>query len=590
MKQIRYGLIPLLQLFFSLGAGIASPYDGESERWLQRLDSIVEQREQINTEKRQRLQQMQMLQRGMSDIAELYDLNSRIYAECFTFDSELAMSLVEANLQIARQRGDREGEAEWRIKHSFILASTGQLLEAAADLEQVSLDGLPRKLCLDYYAQREYLYSHLAQYSWSKPMKEDYQRMAWAYTDSIYQIMVPEDENFEWWQSWRQYSVGDSHAAIERLKPVVDTLRMQSRQDAMLAYCLARLYQEVGEEDSYLQYMARSGVADLRSANQDIASLEELASVLYGISQEKNRKSRGLWGNGDGGATDLSRAYSYINVCLETARIYNNLVRMVSITRVMDDILDSYRQRDAEQRQRQNLFSLLLTVLTVVLLIGLVLGWRQRRKLVRSRRQLQQANRELNTYALHLDKANQELVEANLKLQTANELQTETNRQLQESNYVKEEYVGYVFSLCSNYISKMDEFRKNINRKLRVHQYDELLRLTEKSTLVQEELKEFYQNFDAIFLHIYPDFVTDFNRLLLPEERIEPRKGELLNTDLRIYALVRLGINDSVKIAEFLHVSPQTVYNNRLKIRNKAVVPKDQFAEYVRLLGRSSRS
>ena len=97
---------------------------------------------------------------------------------------------------------------------------------------------------------------------------------------------------------------------------------------------------------------------------------------------------------------------------------------------------------------------------------------------------------------------------------------------------------------------------------------------------------KYYKNFDAIFLHVYPSFVSDFNELLLPEERIVLKEGELLNTELRIYALVRLGINDSVKIAELLHCSPQTVYNNRLKVRNKASVPKEQFAETVRLLGK----
>ena len=102
-------------------------------------------------------------------------------------------------------------------------------------------------------------------------------------------------------------------------------------------------------------------------------------------------------------------------------------------------------------------------------------------------------------------------------------------------------------------------------------------------------MKEFYHSFDAIFLHVYPDFVKDFNSLLRPEEKIILKEGELLNTELRIYALVRLGINDSMKIAEFLHCSPQTVYNNRLKTRNKAIIPKEEFTETVRSLGKMQK-
>lgn len=170
-----------------------------------------------------------------------------------------------------------------------------------------------------------------------------------------------------------------------------------------------------------------------------------------------------------------------------------------------------------------------------------------------------------------------------------NEQLRDTNNQLRESNYVKEEYIGYVFSICSNYISKLDEYRKNINRKLKANQLEDVKALTDTHSMAQNELKEFYHNFDAIFLHIYPDFVSDFNALLHPDEQIVLKDGELLNTELRIYALVRLGITDSVKIAEFLHYSPQTVYNNRLKTRNKAIIPREEFAAVVRSLGRAQK-
>lgn len=165
----------------------------------------------------------------------------------------------------------------------------------------------------------------------------------------------------------------------------------------------------------------------------------------------------------------------------------------------------------------------------------------------------------------------------------------DTNSKLTESNYVKEEYIGYVFNICSSYISKLDEYRKNINRKIRTGMVDEVKKMTDTSTLAFYELKEFYRNFDATFLHIYPDFVSDFNALLHPDKQIVLKEGELLNTELRIYALVRLGISDSVKIAEFLHCSPQTVYNYRLKTRSKAIVPKEQFVEMVKSLGKIER-
>lgn len=538
------------------------------EYFLQNLDSVVQQREYFNQLKRERVIGIQALGEGITSEPDRYLHNSQLYDECFTFDSELAMELVKQNIQIAQHRNNKEEEYEWKIKETFILASTGQFLEAVSAISDIDVNQLPHSLKLEYFDQMQYLYSHMSQYTWSTELKEEYKRLNNSYNDSIYAIAQPGDRNYIWYKAWHDLSYGDAASTIEKLVPMIDHAALDCRNDAMLAYVLARLYEGQGDRDNYLKYMAQSAIADVRSGNQDIASLEELAIVLY-----------------DQG--ELDRAYSYINVCMECARLYNNQVRMVSVARVMDSILSSYQERDRAQRQR--LFWLIggLTVAIILLLIVIGLDVRHRRRLTRSRSELQKVNEELQQHRADLAAANQQLTETNAKLQEAMAQQADVNQQLSESNAVKEEYISYLFSTCSNYISKIDDFRKNINRKAKVKQWDEVLQMTDKTNVMQEELKEFYQNFDAIFLKLYPDFVQQFNALLSPEEQIIPRKGELLNTDLRIYALVRLGINDSTKIAEFLHCSPQTVYNNRLKIRSRALVGKDDFVRVVQSLGRN---
>lgn len=174
--------------------------------------------------------------------------------------------------------------------------------------------------------------------------------------------------------------------------------------------------------DLYLQNMARSAIADLRDANQDIASLEELAKVIYDISlEEAGGRTSYFPFSHDKSSIDLSRAYNYINVCLETSRIYNNLVRTVSIARVMDDILAAYQQRDREQRQRQAWATVAMAVLLLVLAVGVVVVWRQKRRLSQSRLQLQQANEALSVQRSALTQANADLTEVNRKLQEAME-------------------------------------------------------------------------------------------------------------------------------------------------------------------------
>ena len=497
---------------------------------------------------------------------EIITFNSMLYDECYVFDSDLAMNCVQQNLSFARQLGDKALEIEWTIKESFILSATGLLKEALDVMTPLNIGNQPNSIKIAYYSQMNYLYSHFGQYTGSGALQDQYVELEHIYNDSIHQFITRDDPEFLWHDVWYRINTGDLESTREQLRIKVDLSSMNTREDAMGAYALANIYRNAGDEDMFIRYLAMSGVADLRASNKDIASIQELAEILL---------ERG----------DISRAYTYMNVCLQTSQEYHNRVRSVSIARVHDNILQEFLKRDETQRGVLKRANYLLIVLIVLLIIAIAWIVTNMVRLNHSRKKLHDMNKQLMRGRSELSLANEHLKEANESLQKVNEKMQQTNDQLKESNLVKEEYVGYVFSICSNYISKLEEYRKDINRKAKAKMLPEILAMTEKQTVVQDELKEFYQNFDAIFLHIYPNFINEFNSLLAPEERIEPRKGELLNTDLRIYALVRLGITDSVKISEFLHCSPQTVYNNRLKVRNKAIVPKENFTEAVRNLG-----
>lgn len=581
MKHCYLSLF-LTTILFICSLPRAASYDKETEYWLKQLDEELLRQDEYIAQKQQKIDQLNVRRQLLKEDEERYFQNRQVYDECMTFDSELAMEVVDENIAIAHRMHDAERLTEWQIKRSFLLSSTGLMMEALQVLEGIIGLQLKHELALQYYNQMQYLYSHLWQYTWKGDMKDYYQTYNAIYNDSINQIIRPDDADYIWHQAWHDLGTDKAEECIETLKQSVAQMPNDSRNDAMLNYVLARLYEAQGDMNLYVVYLAKSAIADIRSANQDIASLEELAIRMYDDYAALPATSSFLALDND---ELISRAYNYISTCLKTTQKYNNRVRTVSISRVLDQILLAYLQRDAHQRDRLKKSLWTVCILLLLVLSGIVVVWRQNVRLGRSRHQLAQTNDELKQNQEALAQVNAQLVATNAQLQETMNQQQEVNQQLREADLVKEEYIGYLFSICSNYISKLDDFRKNINRKAKVKLYDEVLKMTDKNTLVQDELKEFYHNFDAIFLHLYPDFVTQFNELLQPEERIEPRKGELLNTDLRIYALVRLGINDSVKIAEFLHCSPQTVYNNRLKIRSKTILPKEDFLRTVQHLG-----
>lgn len=548
----------------------AESVEKEIPQLLATLDSILVQTGELASQKELKIAQLKKKLSNAANFEEEFWINKMLYDESFVFNADSAMKYVDRNIQIATELKKKDWQDEWLINRSFMFAATGLLKEAGEVLEKVDSTSLSDGLKLSYYYQRSYLYSHLGQYMGDqKQVNNKYYNEFENANKHMLALVRPKDPLY-WWcvASCNELSPEDS--LFSALENVVLSSHHNTRLDAMNAYGLSNMYKRIGDKEKNMIYLIYSAMADLRVCNRDIASLQELSSLLYD-------------------AGDIDRAYAYMNYCLKAALLYPNRVRIINISTELDKIYANYQQRDIRWRNSLQNYLYVVTFFSIILVLALIGLYRQTKKLRKSRTELDSANHSLNQHVVELSQMHKQLALANQELQNLNELLRSANQKLQESNDVKEEYIGYVFSICSNYISKLDEYRKNINRKLKTGQFEEARQLTDNSSLTQNELKDFYANFDAIFLQVYPDFVADLNSLLRPEEQILLKDASELNTEVRIYALVRLGINDSVKIADFLHCSPQTVYNHRLRMRNKAIIPKDKFAEAVRLLGRGGK-
>ena len=548
----------------------AESVEKEIPQLLATLDSILVQTGELASQKELKIAQLKKKLSNAANFEEEFWINKMLYDESFVFNADSAMKYVDRNIQIATELKKKDWQDEWLINRSFMFAATGLLKEAGEVLEKVDSTSLSDGLKLSYYYQRSYLYSHLGQYMGDqKQVNNKYYNEFENANKHMLALVRPKDPLY-WWcvASCNELSPEDS--LFSALENVVLSSHHNTRLDAMNAYGLSNMYKRIGDKEKTMIYLIYSAMADLRVCNRDIASLQELSSLLYD-------------------AGDIDRAYAYMNYCLKAALLYPNRVRIINISTELDKIYANYQQRDIRWRNSLQNYLYVVTFFSIILVLALIGLYRQTKKLRKSRTELDSANHSLNQHVVELSQMHKQLALANQELQNLNELLRSANQKLQESNDVKEEYIGYLFSICSNYISKLDEYRKNINRKLKTGQFEEARQLTDNSSLTQNELKDFYANFDAIFLRIYPDFVADLNSLLRPEEQILLKDASELNTEVRIYALVRLGINDSVKIADFLHCSPQTVYNHRLRMRNKAIIPKDKFAEAVRLLGRGGK-
>ncbi|MDR2293498.1 MAG: DUF6377 domain-containing protein, partial [Prevotellaceae bacterium] len=246
---------------------------------------------------------------------------------------------------------------------------------------------------------------------------------------------------------------------------------------------------------------------------------------------------------------------------------------IIELSSIYSVINNAYLNKEAKQKDELQLYLLLISILSFFLAVAVLYVYKQMRKMSKMQKKLYVTN--------------QKLTDLNQIISHSNNQLSKVNTQLEESNRIKEEYITQFFDLCSTYINKLENYRKMLNRKAINRQHEELFNLLKSTTLVDDELKQLYETFDIIFLNLYPTFIEDFYSLISNEEQTIPKQGKMLNTELRIFALIRLGITDSIKIAGFLRYSVSTIYNYRTKMRNKSIVSRDKFEEMVMKIGSS---
>jgi type II secretory pathway pseudopilin PulG len=331
---------------------------------------------------------------------------------------------------------------------------------------------------------------------------------------------------------------------------------------ARLCWAEGFIYYSRGDKENQTKYFCLSLVSSIKQVNRDVMQLPIVASTAADVGE-------------------LGYANRFMQAAIAIQNDFPDRARasfMPQQVTAINNAIISQLENGTKQRQ---LFLYILSAL-IILLLGLLiqiyLMFRKQRQLLTK---LKNSNEGLREQTQALRQMQTEMETVNAQLQKERQQLENANEHLLESDYLKEKYIGDLFTTCSDYLVKMEQFQKTINRKLKAKQYEDLLKITEPLNAdASGNIKEFQETFDKIFLSIFPDFVDEFNELLRPEERIKIDKGTL-NNELRIYALVRLGINNSIKIATILHISSQTVYNSRMKMRSKATPSTKKLSQRV---------
>lgn len=328
--------------------------------------------------------------------------------------------------------------------------------------------------------------------------------------------------------------------------------KKDSHEYGIVAYYRHLIYRSLKDEDMVKYWLLQSAICDVKCAINDQASLWILAEIL---SKEK----------------DVERSYKYVNFSWNANKRFCTRIRGWQISPVLGTIDHNY-QAELKKANHRLIFAIICVSLLVIALALLTFYVNKQKSY------LSKARNELK-------KTNTQLEELNNKLSSTNGMLKASNDKLNESNGVKEEYIGQFLGACSHYIDRLDQMRLNVNKMLKNKQYNELYSTTKSSEVKEQELEELYANFDKVFLNLFPNFVEDLNGLLKEECQIHLSSPNKLSAIVRVFALIRLGIDDSTKIAEFLHYAVNTIYNYRAKLRNGAINDRNEFEKKVRELG-----
>ena len=545
----------IVTLLLTLSALTVSAQDKDLEGLYRQIDEAIDHFPEYVARHETQISDASRAYRLAHQPADQYAQAFRLYELYRAYKSDSALIYLDKAERAAAAMNRTDLVGSCCALKAFQCSTVGLYHEALELLNTVNKSRLDSAGLTHYYRAQMHVYGEMGYYTQISTMREDYFRQQSSYRDSLFTLVSKDSQDY----LMNRVTELKAQNRQQEARKLCDQWLRQVQPDTH-DYAIACYYRYLVSEElvDTKYWLAQSALCDVHHAVMDQAALLALSELL----------------NADG---DLNRSYQYIRFTWECNNQFNTRMRSWQISPILT-VIESNYQKAVERNTKVLTLSIVAVSALALLLLGVLFFLHRRnQQLGAARNALKQSNDELGD-------ANRQLSAQKETLSALNAQLSMVNGQLTESNRVKEEYIGRFMSLCSQYIDKLDNYRKMVNKKMKNKELDELFQLSKSTELKEKELEELYENFDTVFLHLFPNFIDDFNALLQPEIRIHPKQENRLTTDLRIFALIRLGFEDSSKIAEFLHYSVNTIYNYRARIKNGALGNREQFENQVKTL------
>ena len=528
MKQILL-LILLLFLFHS-----AFSKNGHDSLFF-KLNNEIEKKKDYDDGKLSRIEKLQQDLNNATnpDLNFRYNTYLSLYEEYKSFNYDKAFRFAQKLQQTAYLLKDPVKIAFSRTTFGFIFLSSGMFKEAFDSLKIVNVKLLDAEARKVYYFLTARTYYDLADYNNENYFTPIYNSRAGKYIDSGAALCKPKSFEYLYYNGLKYLKTRNIPKAVINLKLLIASYRLTDHEFAVTSSTLSDIYIRENQPDSAINLLVLAAIDDIRSSTKETAAMTTLAQLLHE--------------NGD-----VANAYIYIKEALDDAIYYGARQRKIQVSAILPVIAGERINSVEGQRRILFFYASSLTILVIMVVAFAIIIYKQLQK---------------------LKLADKVILDVNHNLQ-------ESINKLNEANKIKEEYIGYYFNLISEYINKLDKFKRSVDNKLTTKRYEDIRILVNNINLTKER-EELFINFDRAFLKIFPNFVDGYNALFSEENHVKLLPNQLLNTDLRIFALVRLGISDTEKIAHILEYSVNTIYNYKARIKGKSIISNDEFEDAI---------
>ena len=528
MRLILYILFILMPMQMMAKSTLATTDIVDEQHLLKLLDEYIDRRELYTEQKEEKIKQLKIKLRMAHNNAKRLSILDAIYREYYTYNYDSAMVYANRGLALALTDNNTYFATLNRINRAAVLSTGGLYSQAETLLSEIGEKNVPQQLKQYYYYTTTWLYNYWESFCDKSEFKNHYRQKKLQFlrltVNTTHSNYVGLYAYLSGELAYLENPLGKD--VLRHYTIAINNSSVNSRVHASAAYCIARYNRELGNMQLYEKYIVEAAISDIVCPLKENLALQELSTYLY----KKNPKY-------------ANYAARYIYISMEDAQFYNNRLRMLEISNILPIIANANQEALAHKERIVRGVLAVVSFLSLVLFAMAIFGYKQNKWLARSRREVKSQN---------------------LKL-------TELNEKLIATNHRRETYMRLFMDISAVYIRKLIEYRKLVGRKIKANQTADLLKTINSYKLAEEEATTFYTRFDRAFIELYPSFVEELNSLLLPNVQIEQPSPNSLTTEVRIYALMRLGVTDSQEIATLLFYSTQTIYNYKSAMRTRAI-------------------